>query len=68
MNGTISLRAARIDAGVTQRAAGEVAGVSARTISAWEVGKTCPTGLQLLRLCEFYGRTLDEIRLPEKSR
>lgn len=67
MNGTISLRAARVDAELSQAAAAKRVGVSERTISKWEAGITHPTAVQLVALCNLYGRSLDDIRLPKIS-
>ncbi len=64
MAGTISLRAARIDAGLSLKEVAEAVGVCDTTVSKWERGKTYPNGVQLVALCRLYGRSLDEIRLP----
>ena len=67
MNGTISLKAARVDAELSQAAVAKHVGVSERTISKWETGTTHPNAVQLVNLCELYNRSLDDIRLPKNS-
>jgi len=59
----ISLRAARVDAGLTQKAAATAIGVTERTLSKWENGITYPNGAQLVGLGNLYGISLDRIRL-----
>ena len=66
MSGTISLKAARIDKGLSQAEVATALSVNEKTISNWENEKSFPNGVQLIALCELYGRALDEIRLPKK--
>ena len=58
---TFTLKAARVNAGLTQKKAAEKLGISNKTLSRWEKGKGVPDCLQVSALCELYGRTYDEI-------
>ena len=62
----VSLRAARANAGMTQRDAPKSLNVSNSTILSWEKGKTSPRIDQLRKLCDTYGVPMDLIFLPEK--
>lgn len=48
----ISIKAARINAGLTQKELAKIIGVSNLTISSWETGKTEPTVSQLKKIAE----------------
>lgn len=61
----VTLKAARISAGITQEEAASAAGVSKRTICSWEANKTAPTITQMFRLCDAYGCKVDDIFLPD---
>jgi len=58
----MSLAAARVDAEMTQREVAEAMNVSVNTVVAWEKGTVEPKVSQANKLCELYGRTVDEIR------
>lgn len=60
----ITLRAARVNAGLKQVDVALHLGVVPETISHWESGKTSPTATTLLRLCELYKLPMDAIMLP----
>lgn len=62
----ISLKAARVNCGLTQKAVATKAGISEATIIRWEKGKTAPDANQLKKLCEIYGVLMDDIFLNEK--
>ena len=65
----ITLKAARVNAGLTQKEASEKLGISKVTLSNWETGKTSPRADQSRVLSEIYGVSLDElIFLNPKSR
>ena len=51
----ISLKAARVNAEMTQREAADRMGVDVSTIISWENGKTSPKAIQLQQLCDVYG-------------
>jgi len=64
----LTLKAARVNQGLTQKQAAELIGVVADTISNWEAGKTYP-GIELLsRLEEVYKVSYNDIIfLPKQS-
>lgn len=62
----ITLKAARVNAGMTQCEAAEKAGVTVQTLCSWETGKTEPSPLNVLGLCTVYGVSVDNIFLPKK--
>ena len=57
----ITLKAARINRGLTQAWAGKLLGVSSYTISNWETGKSFPDAMQILKIQEIYGVKYDDI-------
>lgn len=61
----ISLKAARINAGMTQAAAAEAMGVSNITISNWENGHTLPNIQTARKIAEVYNVPLDNLFLPD---
>jgi len=62
----ISLRAARVNAEMTQAAAAEAIGVARETIATWEQGSPMPPGDKLWELCNLYGAPIDAIFLGKK--
>ena len=64
----ISLEAARVNAGLSQKEVATALGVSNRTISSWENGKTFPSFEKINKLCELYRVSLDNLNfLPNHS-
>ena len=63
---TVSLKAARVNAGLTQKDAAARVGVSERTLNKWENGKSFPTIDRFIGLCHLYGVQTDDICLPNK--
>lgn len=63
----ISLKAARVNAEMTQKQAAERIGVDVSTIVSWENGKTSPKAPQLGELCNLYKLSVDSIFLSKKS-
>lgn len=57
----ISLRAARVNAEMTQKKAADVLGVGKSTIISWEKGRTAPTTVMFKKLCSIYGVKSDDI-------
>ena len=57
----ISLKAARVNAGLTQKEAGEKIGVDTGTIRSWEQGESEPRISQAYAIAELYGIPLDSI-------
>lgn len=64
----ISLKAARVNAEMTQKEAAERMGVDVSTLINWESGKTSPRAVQLQQLCDVYGvESVDFLFLRQKS-
>ena len=63
----ISLKAARVNRGMTQNEAAKAVKINRETLIRWENGKSCPDGRKLIELCQLYGISLDNIFLPPKS-
>lgn len=64
----ISLEAARRNANLTQDQVAEELGVSNKTVSAWEKGKSFPNAEKIDALCKLYGCSYDHINfLPNDS-
>lgn len=57
----ITLKAARVNAGLTQSEAGDAIGVSRIVIHNWESGKTMPDASQIPRIEKVYGFRYDEL-------
>ena len=64
MMSTLSLKAARVNAGLRQADVAKELGVTPDTVGNWENGKTYMNGKQLQRLCALYRVDLGEIFLP----
>lgn len=64
----ISLKAARVNAELTQKEASERMGIDVSTIVSWESGRTSPKATQLQKLCDIYGlEGVDSLFLRQKS-
>lgn len=64
----ISLKAARINAKITQKEAADKIGVTVDTIGNWERGKSFPNALQIQRIEEIYGIAYNELFfLPQNN-
>ena len=57
----ISLKAARVNAGFSQREVADKLKVSNKTICKWENGETFPSVEKITLLCELYGVPYDNI-------
>lgn len=55
----ISLKAARVNANLSQQAAADRIGVAVSTLRNWEAGRTFPTKPKIDRICEVYGISFD---------
>ena len=64
---TISLAAARVNAGMTQAQVATALHVGKQTIGNWETGKVIPNYPALKALSDLYRVPMDSIRLPSKS-
>lgn len=58
----MSMRAARIDRGMTQEELATALNVTKKTISSWEQGKTRPKSDKIDAICCILGRSYDSIR------
>lgn len=63
----ISLKAARVNAGMSQAAVAHAIGRSKDTISNWETGRTKIPAEDFMALCSLYSATKDDIFLPGES-
>lgn len=57
----ISLKAARVNAGYSQKEAAKVLEISNKTLCSWENRKTFPDQPMIEKLCDLYGVTYDMI-------
>ena len=62
----ISLAAARVNAGLTQREFAKACGVSETTVISWEAGKTFPSIGKLSKLEKVLGISVANIRWSRK--
>lgn len=51
----LTLKAARVNVGMSPEAAAEKIGVNSEDIQAWEAGSTVPPADKFFKLCEVYG-------------
>lgn len=64
----LTLKAARVNKHLTQRAVAQILGVSVDTVGNWERGKTYPDALFLKKLEDLYGVSYDQIIfLPQNN-
>ena len=64
----ITLKAARVNAGLTQKAAADALNVSNKTLCAWEKGERVPKVNKIDALCDLYKVSYDDlIFLPNDS-
>ena len=64
----ISLRAARINAGYSQKEAADLLGISNKTLGNWENGITFPSADKIQAICNLYGVSYDNLNfLPADS-
>ena len=62
----VTLEAARVNAGMSQKTVACKLGVNVATISNWENGKTVLDADQFKKLCSLYKCPMDVILLPQK--
>ena len=55
----ITLSAARVNAGYSQKKAAELLGISNKTLCRWENGKSFPDQPMIEKICNLYGVTYD---------
>lgn len=63
----ISLKAARVNAGYTQKEVAKRINTDVSTVIKWENGKTYPTANKLAELCALYECCINDIFLLKKS-
>lgn len=63
----ITLKAARVNAGLTQEEAAKSMNIDRTTLINWEKGKTFPKATQLMGLCDIYNAPMDDIFLSSQS-
>lgn len=61
MNIKITLKAARTNAGLTQKAAAKALGVTNKTLCNWENGRTIPRITYIEKIIELYGVDYDNL-------
>lgn len=57
----MTLRAARVNAGITQKVAARAVGVSNKTMVKWEHGQAFPDVMQAFALCRLYKVPFEDI-------
>lgn len=62
----VTLKALRVNSGLTQNEAAHKIGVSRPTLKNWECNYTFPNMKQLARICEVYGCGMGDIFLPRE--
>lgn len=62
----ITIKGARVDAGLTQVDIARRLGVTVSAVSRWETGDTEMSASQFSKFCELVGRSRDDIFLPDK--
>lgn len=63
----ISLAAARVNAGLTQKDVARKMKINKQTVCNWEKGKVIPKQAQLEMMCRIYNISVDNIFLPKYS-
>lgn len=64
----ISIRAARVNVGLSQKEAADQLGISNKTLGNWENGITFPPADKIDAICELYGVPYDRLNfLPTDS-
>lgn len=58
---TMTLAAARINAGLKQEEAARLLGVTRATVSNWERGVHAPTSENIMKIVELYGVSLENL-------
>ena len=61
----VTIKAARVNAGLKQTEAAEQIGVNPVTLASWEAERTFPRTPQLLKICDVYKCTMNDIFIPE---
>jgi len=64
---TVTLRAARVNADLTQDDVATELKVDRATISRWEKGRGMPTLVQLKKMLKMYGLGFEDLRIEEND-
>lgn len=62
----ITLKAARINAGLDRKTAADGIGVTSETLGSWESGTTFPNVPQIMKIEELYGVKYSDIKFMPK--
>jgi DNA-binding XRE family transcriptional regulator len=57
----MTLRAARVNVGLTQKEAAQKLGISNKTLWSWENGLSAPKATQTNKICELYNVAYDNL-------
>lgn len=57
----VTLKAARINKGLTQEDVAKALNVTKKTVGSWEMGKTMPKIDKIEHLCQLFGCNYDDI-------
>lgn len=57
----MTLKAARVNVGLAQKAAAKEIGVSNKTLCSWEKGATFPDASKIPVICQIYGVSYDDL-------
>ena len=57
----LTLKAARVNSGLTQKQASVLLGISNKTLCNWEKGLAFPTPKHIDRICRLYGVSYDDL-------
>ena len=57
----VTMKAARVNAGLSQVEAAEKVGVNLKTLQNWEAGATCPRADKMAAICKAYSCELNDI-------
>ena len=64
----ITLKAARVNAGLDQKTAANKLGITPETLGSWEIGNTFPNVPQIMKIEDLYGVRYADIKfLPKCS-
>ena len=62
-----TIKAARVNAGLTQKDVAKALGVSETTVIKWEKGTSIPLADKFVEMCKLYNVSMDDVFLPTKS-
>ena len=63
----LTLKALRVNTGLSQREAAEKLNISEKTLCSWENGKTFPDVVNIEKICNLYDVTYDNIIFLQKK-